>query len=86
MVDNCHLYNETRNPHLPPMADELYKVAELSVEAINDKLTALEQEISNPKNDSNEEDEDGLPSDLEDEEGPEEEDDDDDVCHLLVLI
>jgi len=23
LVDNCHLYNETRNPHLPPTADAL---------------------------------------------------------------
>ncbi len=69
------------------MADELYKVAELSMDAINDKLSALEEEILNPKNDSNEEDEDGLPSDLEDsqEEEPEEEEDDDVRSVHLVL-
>jgi len=61
MVDNCHLYNETRNPHLPPMADELYKVAEVVMDKAKASLVDLEQAISNPKDDSNDEEEDDFP-------------------------
>ncbi len=34
MVDNCILYNETRNPHLIPMAKHLYKIADESLNEV----------------------------------------------------
>jgi len=84
MVENCHRYNEARNPHLPPMADEIYTLAEQSLNKI-DQFAELEQEIASPKNDSD--DAEDLFSDDDDEMVEEDEDSDDldDEDEIIVV-
>jgi len=47
-VDNCYAYNNTRNPHLPPMADALYRIAETAFEELEPEITELEK-VLNPE-------------------------------------
>jgi len=48
MVDNCYTYNHTRNPHLLPMADALYQIAETAFEELEPEISELEK-VLNPE-------------------------------------
>jgi hypothetical protein len=62
------LYNDTRNPHLPPIAETLYEQARKAYDS-EPQFQELEKEIANPQAENEE-------APIEDE--PEEEEEDDD--------
>eukprot|EP01119_Soliformovum_irregulare_P015805 TRINITY_DN4508_c0_g1_i1.p1 TRINITY_DN4508_c0_g1~~TRINITY_DN4508_c0_g1_i1.p1 ORF type:complete len:1471 (+),score=537.36 TRINITY_DN4508_c0_g1_i1:58-4470(+) len=43
MVNNCYSYNADRNPHLLPMVDALYQLAETEIQEVDAELVELEK-------------------------------------------
>jgi len=53
--DNCTTYNAIRNPHLPPMANLLYKICEDALKAMETELLFLDNAINSKKEEKNKE-------------------------------
>jgi len=47
MVKNCHTYNKGRNPDIPPMADNLYKICKGGLKEMRDEIMQLEKKQPN---------------------------------------
>jgi len=58
MKSNCYTYNETRNPHLLKMVDNLFNTCQDSLRSYDKQLTELETEIAEEINNKNQVDDD----------------------------